>query len=877
MIQDKIFFDEKDPTGVSYNTPFTVYGSYEGRLWSKTPSGTIKYYTQNSDLSVYATTGSNQFNGNQTVTGSLTVTGGITGTVTTASYVEYAGVANKPTLVSSSAQIVGYGIFATTGSNQFNGNQAVTGSLTVTGQVVAQTLNVQQVTSSIVFSSGSNIFGNTQSNTQQFTGSVSVTGSLTVTTTGTELQVTNTGVTLGNTLTDAHNVTGSLKVSGSFTVTTTGTELQVTNTGVNLGNITTDVHNITGSLRVSGSNQFNGNVGIGTTSPGNFSGLIFTGPFLDVAGLMQIKGTSANTIAGLQFGGDTFRKALIYSSVGTADPYFAIGVGTTGNDSSATERMHINSSGNVGIGVTPSAWDNTIFRGLQIGTVRPAFLIGRTDAVSQVQLGTNAYYDGNWKYFATGEASRYYQGVGQHVWESAISGNANASITWLPQMLITSGGNVGIGATPSAWNTTSRALQLTSFVSLSQQHSGALNLMSYAIESSANSFTYGATGVYPTRLNMNPNDGVITFFNAGTGTAGNTITFNPRLTITADGNVGIGTTDTQTFRLAVDGPNVTQGDVTTTIRIFDTTSAAAGTGGGISFAGYSSGTSSIVNTLSYIKGGKENSTGGDFASYLSFGTRINGGSPTERMRITSGGFVGINTTSPGSYRLYVNGASYLDGYNYASSIQFIRAASDTVAPASGNGILIFAGGNAQMRMSTANVINFDMNNGGSPYTALLIRQNGNTVSINSPDNQLSLEIAYQGVGHGYLGATASYGRALLAYSQNGGYVYLSSSSTWINASDRNRKKNFENYNKGLAEICNLKPTLFNLKTQSDDMPKIAGLIAQEVGEHLPEAFSDGEFIGIDYSVLTVTMINAIKELKSENDTLKSILQRNNIS
>ena len=180
MIQDKIFFDEKDPTGVSYNTPFTVYGSYEGRLWSKTPSGTIKYYTQNSDLSVYATTGSNSFNGNQTVTGSLTVTGGITGTTTTASYVEYAGVANKPTLVSSSAQIVEYNVFATTGSNQFDGSQAITGSLTVTGQVVAQTLNVQQVTSSIVFSSGSNIFGNDLGNTQQFTGSVSVTGSLTV-------------------------------------------------------------------------------------------------------------------------------------------------------------------------------------------------------------------------------------------------------------------------------------------------------------------------------------------------------------------------------------------------------------------------------------------------------------------------------------------------------------------------------------------------------------------------------------------------------------------------------------------------------------------------------------------------------------------------
>jgi hypothetical protein len=124
------------------------------------------------------------------------------------------------------------------------------------------------------------VFGSSLSNTQQLTGSVSVTGSFTVATTGTELQVTSTGVNLGNIATDVHNVTGSLRVSGSaaivgntavtgstnitgsLTVTTTGTELQVTSTGVNLGNIATDVHNVTGSLRVSGSATVVGNTAI---------------------------------------------------------------------------------------------------------------------------------------------------------------------------------------------------------------------------------------------------------------------------------------------------------------------------------------------------------------------------------------------------------------------------------------------------------------------------------------------------------------------------------------------------------------------------------------------------------------------------------------
>ena len=216
MIQDKIFLDEKDPTGLSYNTPFTVYGSYQGRLWSKTPSGSIQYYSQNSDLSAYATTGSNQFNGSQTITGSLTVTGGISGSsaesasyalnadkidnldstqlVLTSSFNSYTSSASSSVgSLSSSVATTTSGLggrittiegnYATTGSNIFLGSQVITGSIcsngniVTTGQIVAQTINVQQVTSSIVYSCGSNIFGTDINNTQQFTGSMFITGS----------------------------------------------------------------------------------------------------------------------------------------------------------------------------------------------------------------------------------------------------------------------------------------------------------------------------------------------------------------------------------------------------------------------------------------------------------------------------------------------------------------------------------------------------------------------------------------------------------------------------------------------------------------------------------------------------------------------------
>jgi len=148
--------------------------------------------------------GSTNVVGNTVMTGSLTVTNGITGSLHgTASWAENATTASFATnaisasfatnaISASFATTASYAanadlldgqdssVFATTGSNQFSGSQTITGSLVVTGQITAQTLNVQQVTSSIVYSSGSNIFGSSLSDTQQLTGSVSVTGSMNV-------------------------------------------------------------------------------------------------------------------------------------------------------------------------------------------------------------------------------------------------------------------------------------------------------------------------------------------------------------------------------------------------------------------------------------------------------------------------------------------------------------------------------------------------------------------------------------------------------------------------------------------------------------------------------------------------------------------------
>lgn len=66
------------------------------------------------------------------------------------------------------------GIFATTGSNVFFGNQTINGDLNVNGDIRVSTL----ISASTIYESGSTIFGNSGDDFHQFTGSIYLSGSL---------------------------------------------------------------------------------------------------------------------------------------------------------------------------------------------------------------------------------------------------------------------------------------------------------------------------------------------------------------------------------------------------------------------------------------------------------------------------------------------------------------------------------------------------------------------------------------------------------------------------------------------------------------------------------------------------------------------------
>ena len=109
------------------------------------------------------------------------------------------------------------------------------------------------------------------------------------------------------------------------------------------------------------------------------------------------------------------------------------------------ERMHINTDGNVGIGVTPPSWyTGGSLKSLQVGSSTALFnLFGTRTVLSDnyyLQAGT-----GNDKYITTNEASKYEQESGVHKWSRAPSGSAGADITWTESMRIDASGRVGIG------------------------------------------------------------------------------------------------------------------------------------------------------------------------------------------------------------------------------------------------------------------------------------------------------------------------------------------------------------------------------------------------------------------------------------------------
>lgn len=115
-------------------------------------------------------------------------------------------------------------------------------------------------------------------------------------------------------------------------------------------------------------------------------------------------------------------------------------LGNTGNSMAVTS----DASGNVGVGVTPSAW-NSVFKVLQIS--QGAF--GSQTNAQVAHMWSNAIFDSvGYKYIASSPATHYRQFNGAHEWYNAPSGTAGNAISFTQAMTLdASGGLILAGST----------------------------------------------------------------------------------------------------------------------------------------------------------------------------------------------------------------------------------------------------------------------------------------------------------------------------------------------------------------------------------------------------------------------------------------------
>jgi hypothetical protein len=115
---------------------------------------------------------------------------------------------------------------------------------------------------------------------------------------------------------------------------------------------------------------------------------------------------------------------------------------TTASTSAPTEKMRLNSSGNLGLGVTPST--SNAGRTFEINTVGNQI---RGNGVNDMNMESNTRYNSNFLYASTGTATRYAQNGGVHSWWNAPSGTAGNAITFTQAMTLDASGNLLVNTT----------------------------------------------------------------------------------------------------------------------------------------------------------------------------------------------------------------------------------------------------------------------------------------------------------------------------------------------------------------------------------------------------------------------------------------------
>ena len=329
----------------------------------------------------------------------------------------------------------------------------------------------------------------------------------------------------GQTTPTANIPMGGFKITGIAAATTTGDALSygraatvtsisassVTDSGLTSGRVT--YAGTGGLLQDSANFVFDGtNLGIGIT-PTNSANYT----------TLEVSNATNGAIFNL-CNGATNKGQVFYDSGG-------IGVNTLGTArnirwkagaiSGATDgHMTLNTSGNLGIGVVPSAWSSG--KVVEIGNYGNAFF---NNGAAENHLTTNAYYNSGWKFGGTGYAQKLTTDSGQYQFNvSTASGTAGNAVTFTQAMTLDASGNLGVG-TASPASISGKTIDISS----------STNVALYLHGSS----TSGATGGFSIQQDSSQNTFVWNYSNSYMAFATNN---TERMRINSSGNLGIGVT-----------------------------------------------------------------------------------------------------------------------------------------------------------------------------------------------------------------------------------------------------------------------------------------------------------------------------------------------
>jgi hypothetical protein len=487
-------------------------------------------------------------------------------------------------------------------------------------------------------------------------------------------------------------------------------------------------------------------------------------------------------------------------------------------------KMTLDASGNLGLGVTPSAWGYAgniqIVDGGVIGSIG-----------TYIHNVTNAYYDTSWKYRVSTVAARYSQEVGQHVWYTAPSGTAGTAISFTQAMTLDASGRLGIGTTSPTYSFD---------VTGSQTYTARIYSNSTDTRLLLHNSVSGGGGTLNGGLLLGLVGSETYFYNYQNGSAIFGTNGTERMRITHVGNVGIGTTSIS-YKLVVS----------------DTTSNKVLITGG-----------STQNGLTF------DAVGGSNGFYLFNGTILGSGFGIYNLSTgafpffaTNAGNVGIGTTSPG-YKLDVAGNirststiftngnltsgtgwqtdSLTMGYDLTNSLGWFVSQSAITFGTNGN--------NERMRITSIGEVCIGTS------TAL-----GYSVKLNVKNTS------------GGIPAILVQSLDYLIYFKNGsgtnvGYIEVNGAGTGVlyqTLSDYRLKTDLRQFN-GLSILDKINVYDFAWKSNKT---RDYGVMAHELQEVLPNAVSgykNGDKMqGVDYSVVVPILVQSIKELKAKVELLEN--------